>query len=286
MMSISVFACSTGLSVKALRFYDERGLLRPADVDPITGYRSYVAAQLRQARTIRVLRAAGMPLDLVGQALAEPDRLPELVSTHRAQLALERERQDRALAIADGRRSAQPVEVSTREVPATHWAAVAYEVDTELEEAEVDTVNGLANERFARLFNALTEAGNPPIGQFWTAMPLTGGLGPVTLKLAWPVAEPVSAGFDLPGLDIRRGTLPARAEAYVRVAQPDAQPDLLDDLPGGPLPDPTWISLAEYVEDFAADPAELRQTSYGVGGDDWTVEFAVTVTRSATVADG
>ena len=69
MMSISVFAGSTGLSVKALRFYDERGLLRPAEVDPVTGYRSYSASQLRDARTIRVLRAAGMPRSALSLAL-------------------------------------------------------------------------------------------------------------------------------------------------------------------------------------------------------------------------
>lgn len=79
MMSISVFAGSTGLSVKALRFYDERGLLRPAEVDPVTGYRSYSASQLRDARTIRVLRAAGMLLEAIGRALAEPDTVGELL---------------------------------------------------------------------------------------------------------------------------------------------------------------------------------------------------------------
>lgn len=39
MISIGEFALSTGLSVNALRFYDERGLLVPAEVDPHTGYR-------------------------------------------------------------------------------------------------------------------------------------------------------------------------------------------------------------------------------------------------------
>ena len=45
MITIGEFALSTGVSVKALRFYDDRGLLTPAEVDPHSGYRRYSAAQ-------------------------------------------------------------------------------------------------------------------------------------------------------------------------------------------------------------------------------------------------
>lgn len=72
MMTIGEFALSTGLSVKALRFYDERGLLAPADVDPHSGYRRYSAAQLRTATTIRILRTAGLSVEDVKTALDEP----------------------------------------------------------------------------------------------------------------------------------------------------------------------------------------------------------------------
>ncbi|MBE0975558.1 MerR family DNA-binding transcriptional regulator, partial [Escherichia coli] len=41
LMTVGEFALATGLSVKALRFYDERGLLAPADVDVDSGYRRY-----------------------------------------------------------------------------------------------------------------------------------------------------------------------------------------------------------------------------------------------------
>ena len=39
LMSIGEFAAAAGLSAKALRLYDEMGLLRPAEVDsrPVTG---------------------------------------------------------------------------------------------------------------------------------------------------------------------------------------------------------------------------------------------------------
>ena len=277
MMSISVFASSSGLSIKALRFYDERGLLPPAEVDPVTGYRSYTAGQLRQARLIRVLRAAGMPLEVVGKALAEPDRLAELVDAHRAQLTVERERQDRALAVADEPEPERPAEFGTREVPATHWAAIAYQVDVDQEELDVEATNAIANQHFGRLFTALTEAGNPPIGQFWTTMALTGGAEPLTILLAWPIAEPLPAGFQLTGVELRQGTLPARTEAYVRISDPSGFDNGgLDDLPGGPLPDPTWIAFAEYCEASGAEPTEVRQTTFGQSAEDWEVEYSAT----------
>ncbi|WP_199432106.1 MerR family transcriptional regulator [Qaidamihabitans albus] len=61
-LSIGEFAQASGLTPKALRLYDELGLLRPARVDPRSGYRSYERAQLERARRVAWLRALGMPL--------------------------------------------------------------------------------------------------------------------------------------------------------------------------------------------------------------------------------
>jgi DNA-binding transcriptional MerR regulator len=58
LMPIGRFARLTGLTVKALRHYDEVGLLRPAAVDPETGYRSYAPEQVRRAETIRKLSSS------------------------------------------------------------------------------------------------------------------------------------------------------------------------------------------------------------------------------------
>ncbi|MDN5693056.1 MAG: MerR family transcriptional regulator, partial [Micrococcaceae bacterium] len=102
MISIGEFALSTGLSVKALRFYDERGLLVPAEVDPHTGYRRYGAAQLRTAVVVRILRTAGMSVEDVKTALQEPDRLADLLQGHAAELERRRDLEDRAMRRAHG----------------------------------------------------------------------------------------------------------------------------------------------------------------------------------------
>ncbi|MCW2639484.1 MAG: hypothetical protein JWP76_1790 [Dactylosporangium sp.] len=62
LLTIGAFAKASRLSPKALRLYDELGLLRPAHVDPESGYRFYDPAQLERARLVAWLRRLGMPL--------------------------------------------------------------------------------------------------------------------------------------------------------------------------------------------------------------------------------
>ncbi|MEU6083016.1 MerR family transcriptional regulator [Streptomyces sp. NPDC047108] len=62
LLTIGVFARAARLSPKALRLYDELGLLTPARVDPSSGYRLYDPAQLERARLVAWLRRLGMPL--------------------------------------------------------------------------------------------------------------------------------------------------------------------------------------------------------------------------------
>jgi DNA-binding transcriptional MerR regulator len=55
-MNIGEFARRSRLSAKALRLYDELGVLPPAQVDDDTGYRYYAESQLDHARLIGALR--------------------------------------------------------------------------------------------------------------------------------------------------------------------------------------------------------------------------------------
>ncbi|GHB34428.1 hypothetical protein GCM10010377_26610 [Streptomyces viridiviolaceus] len=73
MLTIGAFARACRLSPKALRLYDELGLLRPARVDPDTGYRYYAAGQLEQARLVAWLRRLGMPLAGIRRVCALDD---------------------------------------------------------------------------------------------------------------------------------------------------------------------------------------------------------------------
>ncbi|MEU1722998.1 MerR family transcriptional regulator [Nonomuraea sp. NPDC005692] len=69
LMTTGQFAARSNLTLKALRLYDAKGLLPPAEVDPRTGFRRYGRAQLAAARRITLLRAIDMPLAEVGRVL-------------------------------------------------------------------------------------------------------------------------------------------------------------------------------------------------------------------------
>jgi DNA-binding transcriptional MerR regulator len=90
MMTIGRFADATGLTVKALRHYDEIGLLTPAYVDPETGYRYYESAQVEDAVAIRRLRALELPLDEIQSLLrADADAFRTGLAAHGYHVAAE-----------------------------------------------------------------------------------------------------------------------------------------------------------------------------------------------------
>src|ERR1700693_3271795 len=73
LVSIGDFSRMTHLSVKALRFYHDQGLLEPARSVPAAGYRFYEPGQVPVAQVIRRFRDLGMPLDQVKTVLQAPD---------------------------------------------------------------------------------------------------------------------------------------------------------------------------------------------------------------------
>jgi DNA-binding transcriptional MerR regulator len=73
---IGEFARLGGVSVKALRFYDQIGLLQPAAVDPRTQYRLYVARQLQDLATIRALKDLGASLNDIRLVTARAESRP------------------------------------------------------------------------------------------------------------------------------------------------------------------------------------------------------------------
>lgn len=85
LLPIGRFARLSGLSVGALRHYDELDLLRPANVDPFTGYRRYRRDQLDEALLVARLRDLEMPLGEIRTVLAadDPAERRRIVEVHR-----------------------------------------------------------------------------------------------------------------------------------------------------------------------------------------------------------
>jgi DNA-binding transcriptional MerR regulator len=117
LLPIGAFGRAAQLSVKALRFYAQVGLLEPRYVDPESGYRYYHRDQLHAARLVRMLRQIDMPLATIRQVLAAaPDE---------AELLLQAYWQSVEARIGQARRLVQDLIVYLRQE-----APMAFEVQT------------------------------------------------------------------------------------------------------------------------------------------------------------
>jgi DNA-binding transcriptional MerR regulator len=83
LITIGALARACGLTPSALRFYDDSGLLVPAEVDAATGYRYYTDDQRERAVLIRKLRDIDIGLDTVATILsADPAEAARLLDEH------------------------------------------------------------------------------------------------------------------------------------------------------------------------------------------------------------
>lgn len=122
-LTAGTFAQRSGLSAKALRLYAANGLLVPSRIDDTTRYRRYHEDQLRDARLIRLLRRADVPLALVGKILAVPRAERQaLIDTYRDEV--ERTIRYRlqlldhlSQTIAGGKETYPMFDIKTREIP-------------------------------------------------------------------------------------------------------------------------------------------------------------------------
>ncbi len=89
MFRIGEFAQIAQVSGRQLRFYDQLGLLRPARIDPQTGYRYYSIRQLPRLNSILALKELGLSLEQIGPLLKNeisPAELRAMLTMKRAQL--------------------------------------------------------------------------------------------------------------------------------------------------------------------------------------------------------
>jgi DNA-binding transcriptional MerR regulator len=69
MIKIGTFSRISQVSVKTLRYYDEIGLLKPAQIDRYTGYRFYTFEQLPRLNRILALKELGFSLEQIAQVI-------------------------------------------------------------------------------------------------------------------------------------------------------------------------------------------------------------------------
>ena len=260
LLPIGAFAERAGLTVKALRHYDARGLLRPAFVDPRTQRRFYATSQLAEARLIVRLRALAVPLDEIGELLAARDApaIRERLHAHRGRLREEIERRAAALAALDrmlerdATRARYAVDV--REQPGLHLLSAGMRTTQERMAVEFGAV-------LARVIARLDELGEAPVGPPLTRYLHRGVFQPsdVRAEVALPVARPLPGIRGVVARELAPATVAWTVHAGPYAELDDAYAALQEGIaglgltPGGP-------PLETYLvgPDRAQTPAELR----------------------------
>jgi DNA-binding transcriptional MerR regulator len=134
-ISIGEFARRSRLSLKALRLYDERGVLVPSRVDQGSGYRYYDTDQLEEARLVVMLRQLQLPLGAIRELLAcDPADAAARIAEHwrdaEAAHDARRELADYLVNRLRGKRSVM-YEVATREMPERSLLCLKRNVDVQ-----------------------------------------------------------------------------------------------------------------------------------------------------------
>ncbi|MFD8815951.1 MerR family transcriptional regulator [Streptomyces sp. NPDC059627] len=86
--SIGELARRTGLTVKTIRFYSDRGIVAPTDRSP-AGYRRYDIGAVARLDLVRTLRELGLDLPTIRKVLDRELSLPEAAAVHAEALAVQ-----------------------------------------------------------------------------------------------------------------------------------------------------------------------------------------------------
>jgi DNA-binding transcriptional MerR regulator len=212
-VSIGEFSRRSRLSIKALRLYDELGVVVPARVDADSGYRYYDVSQLESARLVAMLRQLDFSLAEIKELIeCEPSQIAERIAQQRRDADVTHEAQ-RELATylinhLIGKRTTMP-EIATREVPERSLLCQKRNVNT----------NGAW--AFGKEFIALLRERQLPIldGRegavfciFWSEVSEDSD-GPIEWCRPVPHADAEALAAQYPDLTLR--TEPAHREAFI-----------------------------------------------------------------------
>jgi DNA-binding transcriptional MerR regulator len=217
-ISIGEFARRSRLSLKALRLYDERGVLVPSRVDQASGYRYYGTAQLEEARLVVMLRQLQLPLAAIKELLAcDPAEAATRIAEHwrHAEAAHDARRglADYLVSRLSGKKSVM-YEVATREIPERSLLCLKRNVAEQemwafgkefiaiMRERPLPKIEGREGAAFC----------------IWWGLVNADGDGPIEWCKPVPTEQAESLASHYPELTLR--TEPAHLEAFV--ALPDA----------------------------------------------------------------
>lgn len=273
MFSIGDFARLGRVSVRMLRHYDALGLLRPARVDSVTGYRYYEAGQLSRLNRLIVLKDLGLSLQQVGQILNEkvdPGELYGMLRLRRAELRAHVADETARLARVEARlrmiemEGAMPADVVVKSVPAVRLA----ELSAMAESYESDKIGPVIQPLYAELCKRIEAAGMAfagPAVAYYEHSPQG-----VRVHAGMPVNAEPGAAYDFDVVD-----LPAIEQMATIVHH-------------GPMDhvDITFQRLARWIEENGYASSGLAREVYLHYGEGdpatWVTELQEAITRSTS----
>jgi DNA-binding transcriptional MerR regulator len=213
-MTIGEFAERTRLSPKALRLYDQLGLVVPARVDDHSGYRLYTQEQVDSARLVGLLRRVDMPLAVIAEVLAatDPDAA-QIVADHWADVKATIAERQQLIDHLQGRLTGAPqtmYAIETRTLPERKLLTINRHV-------HIGATDAFFGDAFARLRSAGT--GLPGVA----GVPFLIFYGEVSedsdgpLELCRPVAAVTDPQAVDGASDVRLRVEPAHDEIYIRL---------------------------------------------------------------------
>jgi DNA-binding transcriptional MerR regulator len=246
MLTIGAFARLGGVSVRALRHYEQVGVLLPARTDPVTGYRYYRAHQLARLHRLQALQDLGLSLhqlapllddgisgeQLSGMLVLTRTQLAEQVAEHRARLARVEQRL-RYIALEDD----MSIDMIIKRVPAIRVAQVRY---GGAEGLDFSRLRGFLEPALATLNRVLDDEGVTRDRESWIMHYVERPDGTLTPILAVPIDDQPFEGTP----DVEVSVL-ADVEAVVTIYRGTASHDGV-----GPLYGQMW----RYAEDHGYRP--------------------------------
>ncbi len=214
LLTIGEFARQARLTPKALRIYDEIGLLRPLEVDACNGRRRYGSRQVRQAQLIGMLRGVDLSLAEIASMLGDLDANPDLAVARldRHLIGLEARHASRKVLLRHVRAILREEEnhpmfpISTRHVPAQRVMSI----QRRLRATETDAFVREAKAAFSDHLD-----GAPPAGPFTLIFH-----GVVDYESDGPLEAILACPDDLQATDlIGIRTEPAHDEAFTTITK-------------------------------------------------------------------
>jgi DNA-binding transcriptional MerR regulator len=244
-ISIGEFARRSRLSIKALRLYDELGVLVPARVDEASGYRYYDVAQLEAARFVSMLRQLDLPLAAIKELLAcDPVDAAERIAAHWRKVEsahdARRELADYLVNLLSGKESVMYA-VGTRDIPERSVLCLKRNVDPQGAWALGKEFIAIMRERPLPKMEGREGA---MFSIYWGEVSADSD-GPVEWCKPVPESDAKALASHYPELSLR--TEPAHREAYVSMPN--------DAVPSGPGANPgvQWQLASESLRAWAKE---------------------------------